>query len=36
VEDPHRINMPYQGILDYRPQPLAVSTIHLSATEPYH
>lgn len=34
VEDPHRVDMAYQGIVDYRPQPLAVSIFHLSATEP--
>jgi hypothetical protein len=33
VQDPHRIDMAYQGIVDYRPQPLAVS-IHLTATKP--
>jgi hypothetical protein len=25
VQDPHRVDMTYQGIVDYRPQPLAVS-----------
>ena len=37
VHDPHYINMAYQGIVDYRPQPVAVSIFHLTATEPpYH
>jgi hypothetical protein len=37
-EDPHRIDMAYQGIVNYRPQPLAVSIFHsLRRTEPpYH
>jgi hypothetical protein len=29
VQDPHRIDMGYQGIVDYHPQPLAVSIFHL-------
>jgi hypothetical protein len=29
VHDPHRIDMGYQGIIDYRPQPIAVSIFHL-------
>jgi hypothetical protein len=39
VQDPHHIDMAYQGIVDYRPQPLAVSIFHLTATDsepPYH
>ena len=36
VQDPPRINMAHQGIVDYHPQPLAVSIFHLTATEtPY-
>jgi hypothetical protein len=29
VQDPHRTDVAYQGILDFRPQPLVVSTFHL-------
>ena len=34
MQDSYRINMAHQGIVDYRPQPLAVSIFHLTATEP--
>jgi hypothetical protein len=34
VYDPHRIDMAYQGIVDYHPRPLVVSIFHLTATEP--
>jgi hypothetical protein len=37
VQDPHYIDMAHQGIVDYRPQPFAVSIFHLTATKPpYH
>jgi hypothetical protein len=29
----HHIDVAHQGIVDYRPQPLAVSNFHLSADE---
>ena len=32
VQDPHHVNMAPQGIVDYHPQPLAVSFFHLTAT----
>lgn len=36
VQDPHRVDMAYQGIVDYHPQPLAVSIFHLTVTgSPY-
>jgi hypothetical protein len=31
MEDLHHIDVAYQGIVDYHPQPLAVSNFHLSA-----
>ena len=37
VQDPRRNDMAYQGIVDYHPQPPAVSIFYLTATEPlYH
>ena len=30
----HHIDVAYQGIVDYHPQPLAVSNFHLSAARP--
>ena len=30
VQDPHRMDMANQGIVDYHPQPLGVSIFHLS------
>ena len=34
MQDLHHIDMAYQGIVDYHPQPLAVSNFHLSAARP--
>jgi hypothetical protein len=34
MQDLHHIDMDYQGIVDYHPQPLAVSNFHLSADGP--
>jgi hypothetical protein len=34
MQDPHYIDMAYQGIVDYRPQPLAVSIFHFTVAEP--
>ena len=31
MQDPHRVDMAYQGIVDYHPQPLGVSNSHLTA-----
>ena len=31
MQDLHHVDVAYQGIVDYRPQPLAVSNFHLSA-----
>lgn len=37
VQNPCHNDMAYQGILDYRPRPIAVSIFHLTATgPPYH
>ena len=37
VQDPHRIDMAYQGFIDYHPELLVVSIFHLTATDPpYH
>ncbi len=33
LQDLHYIDMPYQAIIDYHPQPLAVSDFYLSASE---
>jgi hypothetical protein len=30
MQDLHHVDVAYQGIVDYRPQPLAVSNFHLS------
>jgi hypothetical protein len=32
VQDPYRIDMAHQGIVDYRPQSLAVSIFHFTVT----
>jgi hypothetical protein len=35
VQDPHHFDVAYQGVEDYRPQPVVgVSSSHLSATKP--
>jgi hypothetical protein len=35
VQDPHHVDVAYQGIVDYHPHPLVgVSNSHLSATDP--
>ena len=34
MQNLHHIDLAYQGIIDYRPQPLAVSNFHLSADGP--
>ena len=34
MEDPHRIDMAYHGMVDYRPQPIGVSTFCLSCIWP--
>ena len=36
AQDPHRggMDMAYQGVVDFRPQLLAVSTFHLTSTKP--
>ena len=34
MQDPHHIDVAYQGIVDYHPQPLAVSDFHLSTDGP--
>ena len=34
IQDLHHIDVAYQGIVDYHPQPLAVSNFHLSADGP--
>jgi hypothetical protein len=34
MQDLHHIDVAYQGIVDYHPQPLVVSNFHLSADGP--
>jgi hypothetical protein len=34
MQDLHHIDVAYQGIVDYHPQPLAVSNFHFSAYGP--
>ena len=34
MQDMYHVDVAYQGIVDYHPQPLAVSNLHLSAAGP--
>jgi hypothetical protein len=34
IQDLHHIDVAYEGIVDYHPQPLAVSNFHFSADGP--